>query len=73
MSLAHWLWSWFHWCGGGIALGVAPLFLRLTAGGRGGRGASRERELASEFAIPLRRAVAEDLSGEGREGPSHRH
>ena len=36
------------------------------------RRASLERELASEFAMPLRRAVAEDLPGEGRKGPSHR-
>ena len=36
------------------------------------RRAFRERELASEFAIPLRRTVAEDLPGEECEGPSHR-
>ena len=48
-----WHWLWRSWCGGGIALCVAPLLLRLTAGRLGGRGASRERELASEFAMPL--------------------
>ena len=58
------LWSW---CGGGIALGVAPLLLRLTSGERGGCGASRERGLASEFAVPLRRACG-GLSRDGGAG-----
>ena len=36
--VCHWLWSW---CGGDIAFGVDPFLLRLTAEGRGGRGATR--------------------------------
>ena len=67
--VCHWRWSW---CGGGIALGVAPFLLRPTAGGRGVRGASRKCRLASEFAMPLRRGRWRPLARWGRRSAGRR-